>query len=81
MLYTLGQYIVNVQSSTTSNRFSTIFTFGICGDKRIGFVVPDDVVVTLGFHKLDENGSDANIDISPLLHKTKKSSNKILYPQ
>ena len=30
MLYTLGQYIVNVQSSTTSDGFSTIFIFGIC---------------------------------------------------
>ena len=30
MLYTLGQYIVNVQSSTTSEGFSTIFIFGIC---------------------------------------------------
>ena len=30
MLHTLGQYIVNVQSSTTSDRFSTIFIFGIC---------------------------------------------------
>ena len=29
MLYTLGQYIVNVQSSTTSDGFSTIFIFGI----------------------------------------------------
>ena len=30
MLYTLVQYIVNVQWSTTSDRFLTIFTFGIC---------------------------------------------------
>ena len=30
MLYTLGQYIVNVQRSTTSNGFLTIFTFWIC---------------------------------------------------
>ena len=29
MLYTLGQYIVNVQSSTTSDGFLTIFIFGI----------------------------------------------------
>ena len=29
MLYALGQYIVNVQWSTTSDRFLTIFTFGI----------------------------------------------------
>ena len=29
MLYTLGQYIVDVQSSTTSDGFSTIFIFGI----------------------------------------------------
>ena len=29
MLYTLGQYIVNVQSSTTGNGFLTIFIFGI----------------------------------------------------
>ena len=31
MVYTLGQYIVNVQSSTTSDGFSTIFIFGIWG--------------------------------------------------
>ena len=30
MLYPLGQYIVNVQSSTTSDGFSTIFIFRIC---------------------------------------------------
>ena len=30
MLYTLGQYIVNVQWSTTSDRFLNIFKFGIC---------------------------------------------------
>ena len=29
LLYTLGQYIVNVQSGTTSDGFSTIFIFGI----------------------------------------------------
>ena len=29
MLYTLAEYIVNVQSSTTSDRFLTIFTFAI----------------------------------------------------
>ena len=29
MLHTLGQYIVNVQWSTTGDRFLTIFTFGI----------------------------------------------------
>ena len=29
MLYTLAEYIVNMQSSVTSDRFLTIFTFGI----------------------------------------------------
>ena len=41
MLYTLGQYIVNVQSSKTSNRFSTIFIFGICAR------LPTDEATTL----------------------------------
>ena len=34
MLYTLGQYIVNVQWSTTGDKFLTIFTFGICFGKN-----------------------------------------------
>ena len=35
MLYTLGQYIVNVQSSTTGDGFLTIFIFGICREKCV----------------------------------------------
>ena len=37
ILYTLGQYIVNVQSSTTSDGFSTIFIFGIWVDNSKPF--------------------------------------------
>ena len=33
MLYTLGQYIVNVQWSNTSDGFLTIIIFGICDTK------------------------------------------------
>ena len=41
MQYTLGQYIVNGQSSTTSDRFSTIFIFGIWSDYKGKWQVPN----------------------------------------
>ena len=38
MLFTLGQYIVNVQWSITGDGYLTIFIFGICGLKGVYWV-------------------------------------------
>ena len=52
MLYTLGQYIVIVQSSTTSDGFSTIVIFGIWEQKH-RWVLSQTVLFDLGQYSID----------------------------
>ena len=50
MLYTLAEYIVNVQSSTTSDRFLTVLTFGIRGILRTSWKASGWPVTEKGTH-------------------------------
>ena len=53
MLYTLGQYIVNVQSSTTSDVFLTIFIFGICKNEYISTCTSGGIQITVTGENMD----------------------------
>ena len=53
MLYTLGQYIVNVQSSMASEGFLSIFKFGI-GNKTMLFWVSVDIPVFIQYVESSE---------------------------